>query len=238
MPSDGDEPRRRGRNTRNASQSQRAATPVPERGRTIGSRRAGARPSQAVAPSGDLARPRRGSLGEEIRATARPAKADEALRSFEQAVALAERGRDDAAVRAAQTAKGCAPRSGAVREVLGIALYRTGRYREALQELRAYRRMTGRRDQNHLIADCHRALGAPDKALEPVREALEARIPEEARVEAAVVGASALADLGRFSEALGMLRAVGVHGAVKPFVLRLWYTTGDVLQRAGRGREA
>src|SRR6266542_2315167 len=224
MPSDGDEPRRRGRNTRNASQSQRAATPVPERGRTIGSRRAGARPSQAVAPSGDLARPRRGSLGEEIRATARPAKADEALRSFEQAVALAERGRDDAAVRAAQTAKGCAPRSGAVRE--------------ALQELRAYRRMTGRSDQNHLIADCHRALGAPDKALEPVREALEARIPEEARVEAAVVGASALADLGRFSEALGMLRAVGVHGAVKPFVLRLWYTTGDVLQRAGRGREA
>ena len=45
----------------------------------------------------------------------------------------------------AAKAKALAPRSASVREVLGLALYRLGRYRDALRELQAYRRMTGRR---------------------------------------------------------------------------------------------
>src|SRR5439155_466722 len=86
--------------------------------------------------------------------------------------------RNGAAGGEALEAKELAPRSGAVREVLGMALYRAGRFQEALRELQAYRRLTGRLDQNHLIADSHRALGAPDKALEAARAALHARVPE------------------------------------------------------------
>jgi tetratricopeptide (TPR) repeat protein len=150
-----------------------------------------------------------------------------------------ERGRDGAAAQAAEEAKNLAPRSGAVREVLGIALYRAERYREALRELQAYRRMTGRLDHNHLIADSYRALGSPEKAIESARAAFEARIPEEARAEAVVVGASALADLGRFDEAIGMLRAFPTgERVIRPFDLRVWYVTGDVLDRAGRRKEA
>jgi beta-glucosidase len=78
-----------------------------------------------------------------------------------------------------------------------MALYRTGHFREALRELQAYRRITGRADQNHLIADSHRALGSPERAVSAAREAVRSRIPQEARAEAAVVGAAALADLGR-----------------------------------------
>lgn len=179
------------------------------------------------------------SLVDEVRAVARPGQADDAERAFERAVGLLERGRDAAAVTAAEEAKALAPRSGVVREVLGIALYRAERYREALRELQAYRRITGRLDQNHLIADSHRALGSPDKAVEPAREAMRARIPEEARVEAAVVAAAALADMGRFGEALGLLRAFPVRENVaRPFELRLWYVTGDILERAGRRDEA
>ena len=112
-------------------------------------------------------------------------------------------------------------------------------YRGALRELQAYRRMTGRLDQNHLIADSHRALGSPDKAVEAAREALRGPIPEEAKAEAAIVGAAALADLGRFAEALGLLRGVSSRGPkVRPFDLRVWYVTGDVLERAGRPSEA
>ena len=152
---------------------------------------------------------------------------------------MLERGRDAPAIPAAEEAKALAPRSGAVREVLGMALYRQGRFREALRELQAYRRITGRLDQNHLIADAHRALGAPEKAVEPAREAMRARIPEEARVEAAVVGAAALADLGRFGEALALLRAFpSRENMARPFELRLWYVTGDILERAGRRGEA
>jgi len=176
---------------------------------------------------------------EEVRATARPGQVDRAVKAFERAVGLLGRGRDAAAAEAAEEAKRLAPRSGAVREVLGIALYGAERYRDALRELQAYRRVTGRLDQNHLIADSQRALGAPEKAIEAAREALKATISDSARAEAAIVGASALADLGRFAEALGMLRGFPMRDKVsRPADLRLWYVTGDILERAGRPAEA
>jgi tetratricopeptide (TPR) repeat protein len=151
---------------------------------------------------------------------------------------LLERDRAAAAVTAAIEAKDLAGRSGAVREVLGIALYRAGRFQEALRELQAYRRITARTDQNHLIADSHRALGQPEKAIEPVRQALRARISDEARAEASVVGASALSDLGRYSEALAMLKAFPTDRRARPFDLRVWYVIGDILARSGRKAEA
>jgi tetratricopeptide (TPR) repeat protein len=176
---------------------------------------------------------------DEVRAVARPGQAERAATAFERAASLLERGREAAAIPAAEEAKVLAPRSGAVREVLGIALYRQERFRDALRELQAYRRITGRLDQNHLIADAHRALGAPEKAVEPAREAMRAKIPDEVRVEAAVVGAAALADMGRFGEALSLLRAFpSKENVARPFELRLWYVTGDILERAGRRGEA
>lgn len=140
----------------------------------------------------------------------------------------------------AEEAKELAPRSGAVREILGISLYQSERYRDALRELQAYRRITGRPDQNHLIADSHRALGAPEKAIELAQEALRTRtIPEEARAEAAVVGASALADMGRYDEGLALLRSFqSKEQGARSFHMRVWYVTGDILDRAGRQREA
>ena len=162
------------------------------------------------------------------------------MKAFEEAVALLQKGRPGAAAARAEEAKALAPRSGAVRELLGISLYQAERYREALRELQTYRRITGRADQNHLIADSHRALGAPQKAVEPAQEALRIRaVPEEARAEAAIVGASALADLGRYDEALALLRSFPTREqAARPFDIRVWYVSGDVLERAGRKREA
>jgi tetratricopeptide (TPR) repeat protein len=176
---------------------------------------------------------------EDVRATARGERAGEVLRLLERAVDALGRDRPAEAVRAASEAKGAAPRSSAVRETLGLALYRSERYREALRELQAYRRITGRSDQNHLVADCHRALGAPEKALPLVREALAAPIGGEVKAEAAVVGGAAFADMGRFEEALTMLRRFRTSSDVaRPHDLRVWYVTGDVLERAGRPRDA
>ena len=186
-----------------------------------------------------IERPLPRAVVDEVRATARPGRADAAIKAFEDAVTLLDEGRVGAAVSAVEAAKDHAPRSGVIRELLGIALYQAERFRDALRELQAYRRITGRFDQNHLIADCHRALGAPEKAVEPAREALRAAIDDEARAEAAVVGASALADLGRFDEALSMIRAFRTdERTARPFDLRLWYMAGDILERAGRRREA
>jgi tetratricopeptide (TPR) repeat protein len=166
-------------------------------------------------------------------------RGNRAVAALERAVGALERGQLIDAERAAQEAKALASRSGAVREVLGLALYRRGRFREALRELQAYRRITGRSDQNHLIGDAHRALGAPEKALPLVREALDGRVRDEVRAEAAVVGAAALADLGRYQEALALLAPIAAGAdAARPHNLRVWYVRADVLERAGRKREA
>jgi tetratricopeptide (TPR) repeat protein len=178
-------------------------------------------------------------MADQIRSSARAGQGDRAVRAFERAVDLMGRGRDEAAVRAAEEAKALAPRSGVVREALGMALYRSGRYRDALRELQAYRRITGRVDQNHLIADSYRGIGSPERALDPAREALRSRLPEEVRAEAAVVAASALADLGRYEEALATLRSFPTRrSAARLLDLRIWYVTADVLERAGRPDEA
>ena len=176
---------------------------------------------------------------EELRSTARAGRADDAARLVARAIEALERNRPGEAVEAVGRAKPLAPRSGLIRELLGMGHYRQEQFREALRELQAYRRITGRPDQNHLLADSHRALGAPHKALPLVQEALAARLPAEVRAEATVVGASALADLGRYEEALTLLRRFPTNTEVaRPYDLRVWYVAGDVLERAGRPQEA
>jgi tetratricopeptide (TPR) repeat protein len=123
---------------------------------------------------------------------------------------------------------------------LGLALYGAGRWKEALNELKTYRRISGRNDHNHVMADCLRALGRPEEAVPLAEDALHDRaVPNEAKAEAVVVAASALADQGRYPEALAFLgRAKTRPDLAEPYTLRLWYVRGDVLAKAGRRDEA
>lgn len=181
-----------------------------------------------------------GDIVRELRATARPGKAESAIARLERAAELLQRGDARGAAAEAVKAKALAPRSSAVREVLGMALYRLERYREALSELQAYRRMSGRADQNHLIADCLRATGRSDRAVPLAEEALASRgVPLANKAEAVIVAASALADLGKYDQALGLLRRVRTSDDVAgPEVLRVWYVIGDIQERAGHREEA
>jgi tetratricopeptide (TPR) repeat protein len=176
----------------------------------------------------------------ELRRVAKAGQADRAIARLERAVELLERADARGAASEAAKAKDLAPRSATVREVLGMALYRQERWHEALAAMQAYRRISGRADQNHLIADCQRALGHPERAVPLAEEALVARgVPLAAKAEAVIVAASALADMARFDQALGLLRRVKTRDDVAgPEVLRVWYVTGDVLARAGRPQEA
>src|SRR5882762_4389402 len=87
-------------------------------------------------------------LQEEVRRGARPADQQDAISRLSRAIELLERGDTGAAIREAEKAKRLAPRSAAIREVLGLALYGQGRWPEALTQLKAYRRISGRVDQN------------------------------------------------------------------------------------------
>lgn len=176
----------------------------------------------------------------ELRHASRAGKAEAAIARLERAAQLLERGDAPGAASEAQKAKDLAPRSAAVREILGLAFYQLDRFREALTEMQAYRRMSGRADQNHIIADCLRALGRPDRAVPLAEEALSSRgTPLAARVESVIVAASALADQGKFDQGLGLLRRVRTRDDVAgPEVIRVWYVIGDLLERAGRPQEA
>lgn len=198
------------------------------------------RPSGRPRAGRSRARTLPGDVVSELRSAARPGKAEPAVSRLERAVELLDRGDARGAATEAIKAKALAPRSPAVREVLGMALYQLERYREALSELQAYRRMSGRADQNHLIADCLRDAGRPERAVPLAEEALASRaVPLATKAEAVIVAASALADMGRYDQALGLLRRVKTSEDVAgPEVLRVWYVTGSILERGGHRAEA
>jgi tetratricopeptide (TPR) repeat protein len=179
-------------------------------------------------------------IQDEIRRTAPAGKDRDAMSRLARAIELLDRDDPKAAAAEAEKAKGLAPRSGAVREVLGLAWYGLGRWREALTELKAYKRISGRPDQNHLIADSLRGLGRPAEAVPLAEEALRSKgVTNEAKAEAVIVAASALADQGKFAEALAFLgRAKTREDVAEDYTLRLWYVKGDILERSGRPAEA
>lgn len=176
---------------------------------------------------------------DELQRVTKPTQVRDAVSRLSRAVELLERGDAGAAAAEATKAKQLSSRSGAVREVLGLALYGQSRWQDALTELKAYRRFSGRADQNHVIADCLRALGKPQDAVPLAEEELRAKVSHEAKAEAVIVAASALADQNRFAEALAFLgRAKTREGVSEPYTLRLWYVRGDILAKAGRRDEA
>jgi tetratricopeptide (TPR) repeat protein len=187
------------------------------------------------APRSDLPR----EVVDEVQRVTKPTVARDALSRLARAAELLERGDTGAAVAEASKAKDLSPRSASVREVLGLALYGQQRWREAVTELKAYRRFSGRVDQNHVIADCLRALGKPQDAVPLAEDELRANVSNEAKAEAVIVAASALADQDRFAEALAFMSRATTRGSVsEPYTLRLWYVRGDILAKAGRRDEA
>lgn len=176
---------------------------------------------------------------EEIDRVAHRGHAPEVRRFLTRAAGAFERGEFAEALTAAVHAKPLAPRSAAVRELLGLVLYRLGRWRDAARELAAYARLSGRRDQDHLRADCERALGRPEKALDLLHGVTASEVGVETVVEGLLVAAGALEDLGRDDEAVALLE----RGPLRPRVvhdyhLRLWYALADALERAGRRPDA
>jgi len=198
--------------------------------------RAGHRPRGTPSKQADLPP----EILEEVRRSTKPTAQRDAISRLSRAIQLLDRDDPGAAVAEAEKAKAVSPRSSSVREVLGLALYGVGRWKEALNELKTYRRFTGRNDHNHVMADCLRALGRPQDAVPLAEDALADRtVPNDAKAEAVVVAASALADQGRYAEALAFLRRAKTRpDLAEPYTLRLWYVKGDVLAKAGRRDEA
>jgi tetratricopeptide (TPR) repeat protein len=139
----------------------------------------------------------------------------------------------------AMAARRLAARVGVVREACGIAAYQAGKWAEALAELRAARRLTGRGSYLPLMADCERALGRLDRALELVNGADSRDVDRATQVELRIVESGIRRDQGLAEAAVAVLQLPELAGRrIRPESARLFYAYADALHGAGRADEA
>lgn len=139
----------------------------------------------------------------------------------------------------ARAARTLATRVGVVREACGETAYASGRYAEALQELRAARRITGSTDYLPMMADCERALNRPERAIRLSQDPAVEQLDAAGRAEMTIVAAGARRDMGQLPAALQMLESATRGGRVRePWVARLRYAYADALEAANRPEEA
>jgi tetratricopeptide (TPR) repeat protein len=145
----------------------------------------------------------------------------------------------DVAFRYAKKARGLAARVGVVRETCAIAAYQAGDWSAALAEFRAARRLTGRNSYLPLMADCERALGRLDRALDLVTGPEANAVDGRTRIELRIVESGIRRDQGLPDAAVVALQVPELtDGRIRPELARLYYAYADALMAAGREGEA
>ncbi len=143
------------------------------------------------------------------------------------------------AYRHAQAARRLAARVGIVRETSGIAAYRAGEWAEALTELRAARRLTGRGTYLPMMADSERALGRLDRALELVTGPESRDLDRATTIELRIVESGIRRDQELPEAAVAALQVPELtNGRAGAESARLFYAYADALLDAGREDEA
>ena len=136
-------------------------------------------------------------------------------------------------------ARSKAGRIAAVREAAGLAAYFAGEWSEALGELRAARRLGGDAGRLAVLADCERALGRPERALEIARSPEARQLGTDEAIELRIVAAGARRDLGQFDAAVIALQGPELDATGEElWRARLRYAYADNLLAAGRKQDA
>jgi tetratricopeptide (TPR) repeat protein len=132
-------------------------------------------------------------------------------------------------------ARARAARVPVVREASGEAAYAAGRFKEALAELKAARRMTGDALYLPMIADCERALGRPDRALAIARDPAIETMDEAGQIEMRIVESGARRDLGQTDAAIRVLEGRELHARTRAdWSARLRYAYAEALLADGQ----
>ncbi|WP_231927323.1 tetratricopeptide repeat protein [Micromonospora zamorensis] len=139
----------------------------------------------------------------------------------------------------ALAARRLASRISAVREAVGLAAYHAGEWQSAIAELRTYHRMSGLQSHLAVLADCERALGRPERAIDLFRGADREKLDQAVAIELLIVAAGARGDLGQKDAAVAMLQVPDLTSeATVPWTARLRYAYADALLAVGRREEA
>ena len=134
--------------------------------------------------------------------------------------------------------KALSPRAVAVRELLGLSAYRSGMWKEALTELRTYRRLTGDTVHMPVEMDSLRALHRDADVTKVWHELQELGGRPPTMKEARVVYASFLIDNGRLPDAWDVINPKKL--VQNPFEedLRQWFVAARTAALLGDGQTA
>lgn len=130
-------------------------------------------------------------------------------------------------------AKELSPRSATIREMLGLSAYRSGKWEEALRELRTFRRLTGDLIHYPVEMDCLRALKRPDDVIKAWERLQGYDISPTINHEARVVYASFLLDQNRARDAWPVIKPGRLVASPTQGELRRWYVAARVALEAG-----
>lgn len=122
-----------------------------------------------------------------------------------------------------------------VREASGEAAYAAGRFKDALTELKAARRMSGSSIYLPMMADCERALGRPERALALAKDPAVLKLDDAEQIEMKIVESGARRDLGDTEAAIHTLEGRELRsGSRASWVPRLRYAYAEALLADGQ----
>jgi tetratricopeptide (TPR) repeat protein len=170
---------------------------------------------------------------DEIQRSTPKDRRDPAIKELSQGVDEYADERYPAALPHLRKAKTLSPKSSVIRELLGLASYRSGKWDEALAELRTFRRMTGDLIHMPIEIDCLRALGRKSDVTREWEKLRTFDISATIDHEARVVYASFLLDEGRPRDAWPVIKPGRLVAEPSPGELRRWFVAARVALAAG-----
>ena len=179
-----------------------------------------------------------GWLREDVLRVTRKDRQAAALRLLSQAVDAYGDGEFGTAHHKLTKVKELSPRAPAVRELLGLSAYRIRKWNEALSELRAYRRLTGKTFNMPVELDALRALKRGAGVENTWERFLELGGNDPTDAEARVVFGSYLLDQGRAADAWKVTGPTRLPRDSKPYELRRWFVAARAALALGEADAA
>ncbi len=165
-----------------------------------------------------------------------PAKLADVLIRASEAL---DRGYENQALRLLRPYRETMPEDTRLRELMGLAYYRQGKWAAAIKELEALYKLTASTVHHPILMDSFRALGRHKRTDELWAELRAVSPAADIVTEGRIVAAGSLADRGKLPEAIALLeRSVKPPRRVAEHHLRLWYALADLHERAGQYSEA
>lgn len=170
---------------------------------------------------------------DEIQRSTPKDRREPAIKELSQAVDQYADERYPAALPHLRKAKTLSPKSSVIRELLGLAAYRSSNWEEALRELRTFRRMTGDLIHIPVELDCLRGLERKSDVTREWEKLKTFDVSPTIDSEARVVYASFLLDEGRPRDAWAVIKPGRLVSQPSPGETRRWFVAARVALAAG-----